>query len=116
VFDDAHTSDDKGERIKTLRQYLLAEKLASPFSQPHELAGLVVAAVTRYVKDNKKPEKESAAESLNATAVTWDIEAKGSPYPGLLHFTRKHAPVFFGRDAEIRAILDRMRSPENPPW
>ena len=44
--------------------------------------------------------------------TTWDIEKDGSPYPGLMHFTRKYAPVFFGRDAEIRDILDRLRWPE----
>ncbi len=35
------------------------------------------------------------------------------PYPGLFHFTRKYAPVFFGRDAEVRAILDLLAEPEN---
>ena len=29
-----------------------------------------------------------------------------------MHFTRKYAPVFFGREAEISEILDRMRRPE----
>ncbi|MDH5741014.1 MAG: formylglycine-generating enzyme family protein, partial [Nitrospira sp.] len=39
-------------------------------------------------------------------------EKNGSPYPGLIHFTAKYAPVFFGRDMEVREILDRMRTPE----
>ena len=29
-----------------------------------------------------------------------------------MHFTRKYAPVFFGRDAEIVEVLDRLRLPE----
>ena len=29
-----------------------------------------------------------------------------------MHFTRKYAPVFFGRDAEVREVLDRLRLPE----
>jgi hypothetical protein len=29
-----------------------------------------------------------------------------------MHFTRKYAPVFFGRDAEVVEVLDRMRLPE----
>ena len=29
-----------------------------------------------------------------------------------MHFTRKYAPVFFGREAEVREILDRIRLPE----
>jgi ABC-type arginine transport system ATPase subunit len=29
-----------------------------------------------------------------------------------MHFTRKYAPVFFGREVEVHEILDRMRLPE----
>jgi len=48
------------------------------------------------------------------TKIIWDIskDKDGSPYPGLMHFTRKYARVFFGRDDEIREILCRMRQPE----
>lgn len=109
LFDDARTSADKGERITALRQYLLTEKLASPFSQPHELAALVLAAVANHLANNREP---LGAKEPAPSAVTWDIEKQGSPYPGLLHFTRKYAPVFFGRDMEVRQILDRMRLPE----
>jgi Novel STAND NTPase 1/Domain of unknown function (DUF4062) len=46
--------------------------------------------------------------------ITWDIseDKDGSPYPGLMHFTRKYSRVFFGRDDEIREILYRMHKPE----
>jgi hypothetical protein len=37
----------KGERINSLREYLLTEKTASFFSSPHQLASLVQAAVTK---------------------------------------------------------------------
>ena len=37
-----------------------------------------------------------------AAVATWDIEKDESPYPGSMHFTRKHTRVFFGRDVEIR--------------
>src|SRR5262249_17754309 len=48
------------------------------------------------------------------TKITWDISKNkdGSPFPGLMHFTRKYARVFFGRDDEIREILYRMQKPE----
>ncbi|GLZ34119.1 hypothetical protein Lesp02_63060 [Lentzea sp. NBRC 105346] len=36
---------------------------------------------------------------------TW---SHGSPYPGLEPYTAEHAAVFFGRDAETRALLDRL--------
>jgi hypothetical protein len=111
-LDDAYKSDDKGERIKRLRQYLLTEKLASAFASPHELATLVLAAVTKHLEGKKQPESPVSKVSATPMAVMWDIEKNGSPYPGLMRFTRKYAPVFFGRDAEIRDILDRLRLPE----
>jgi formylglycine-generating enzyme required for sulfatase activity len=112
VFDDAHTGDDRGDRIKTLRQHLLTEKLASQFSAPHELSTLVLAAVGKYLDEHKQPESVQKQESGHAAIVTWDIEKLGSPYPGLMHFTRKYAPVFFGRHADVRAVLDRMHGPD----
>jgi hypothetical protein len=49
------------------------------------------------------------------TKVIWDIskDKDGSPYPGLMHFTRKYARVFFGRGDEIREVLYRIKKPEN---
>ncbi len=112
LFDDAYTSKDKGARIQTLRQYLLIEKLASSFSAPHELATLVLAAVTKQLENEKEHRSPTAQEPPALTSVTWDSEKDDSPYPGLMHFTPKYTPVFFGRDAEVREILDRMRLPE----
>ena len=109
---DAWTSDDKGQRIIALRQHVLTERLATPFSSPHELAALVLAAVTKHVDRNKQAESAAVPTQATPTTVTWDIETQDSPYPGLMHFTRKYAPVFFGRDAEIGEILDRMRVPD----
>ena len=112
MFDDARKAEDKGERINRLRQYLLTEKMASSFSEPYELAALVLAAVTKYLEDNKKPQASGLEESQSPALPTWDIGENGSPYPGLMHFTRKYAPVFFGREVETHEILDRMRQPE----
>ena len=112
-FVDAYTGEGaKGEHINTLRKYLLREKLASVFSSPHELATLVLAAVTKHLDGKKQPELPVSNVSATPMAVTWDIEKNGSPYPGLMRFTRKYTPVFFGRDAEISEILDRLRLPE----
>ena len=111
-FDDARAAEDKGERINTVRQYLLTEKLASHFSSPYELAALVLAAVAKHREENNKTEDATRREIETTPAITWDIDKKGSPYPGLMHFSRNYAPVFFGRDAEVREILDRMRTPE----
>ena len=111
-FMDALKAEDKGERINTFRQYLLTERLASSFSSPHELATLVLAAVAKHQDAIKKTDDATRQKTETAPAITWDINKHGSPYPGLMHFTRKYAPVFFGRDAEVREVLDRLRLPE----
>jgi formylglycine-generating enzyme required for sulfatase activity len=111
MFDDARKAEDKGERINRLRQRLLTEKMASSFAEPYELASLVQSAIAAYLKDSKP--RDGGSDAAQATApVTWDIEKDGSPYPGLMHFTRKYAPVFFGREVEVNEILDRMRGPQ----
>src|SRR5262245_1467696 len=108
---DAVTGDGaRGERINALRQYLLGQKLTSPFSNPHELATLVLAAVKTQLDHIKTP--ESSIAKTPGPAIIWDIKKEGSPYPGLMHFTRKYARVFFGRDQEIGDILHRIREPE----
>ncbi|MBS0151886.1 MAG: SUMF1/EgtB/PvdO family nonheme iron enzyme [Nitrospira sp.] len=112
VFDDAYTAEDKGERIKALRQHLLTEKLASQFAAPHELSTLVLAAAAKHLADRKQPESAEAQGSGRVAAITWDSATQGSPYPGLMHFNRKYAPVFFGRTAEVREVLDRMQGPQ----
>jgi len=112
-FVDAYTGEgEKGKRIECLRQYLLTQKMAGQFSVPHALANEVLAAVTKHLEDRKQSEPSPPSEPAKLAPVTWNIEQDGSPYPGLLHFTRKYAPVFFGRDAELREILDRLREPE----
>src|SRR5215831_15638169 len=63
-------------------------------------------------KKTRKPRKSPPQETESAHSITWDINKDGSPYPGLMHFTRNYAPVFFGRDAEVVEVLDRLRLPE----
>src|SRR5215467_9487983 len=85
----------KGERISRLREYLLTEKTASFFSSPYKLASDVQAAVTKRLEEITKAHAPSIKEPEPSEGSTWDIEKKGSPYPGLMHFTRDSAPVFF---------------------
>jgi formylglycine-generating enzyme required for sulfatase activity len=113
MFVDAYTGEGKkGELIGNLRQYALREKTGSLFSLPHQLASLVQAAVANHLSESDKGKGRSAKEPAPSVQPSWDIEKNGSPYPGLMHFTRKYAPVFFGREAEVGEILDRMRIPE----
>lgn len=64
----------------------------------------VMGAVARWLA------KEKGMEPGAPEKVYWP-EGK-SPYPGLFHFTRQYASVFFGRKAEVQEILDRMQCEE----
>ena len=111
---DAYTGEgEKGEQIKRLRQSLLAERMAAQFSTPEGLATEVLAAVK--IEDSKLPAPTGTPQPTSPeaqSAITWDIDTLGSPYPGLLHFTRKYAPVFFGREVEVKEILERFHAPQ----
>jgi hypothetical protein len=100
VFDDAYGADDKGERIKALRQHLLTEKLASQFSTPDELGMLVLAALANHVKVGQ-------VDSL--PPINWPADK--SPYRGLQWFTQEYAPLFFGRDREVEELVAKMSQP-----
>lgn len=95
-----------GQRIDRLRRHLLQERLASEFSSPHELASLVQAAVAKHIQATAPPPRTGEQHPV----VTWDIHKKKSPYPGLMRFTRKYSPVFFGRQAELREVIDRLQT------
>jgi hypothetical protein len=43
---------------------------------------------------------------LKGGALVWPITTKGSPFCGLASFGAKHAPVFFGRGADITRSVD----------
>src|SRR5262249_58249818 len=62
----------------------------------------------------KRPVPPAVEPPTVLTKIIWDIskDKNGSPYPGLMHFTRKYSRVFFGRDDEIREILYRLQKPE----
>lgn len=86
-----------------------------PFNlEPHsiDMTGAIGRWLTKRnnLQQEQKPTTETRPEV--PTKITWDIEKHGSPYPGLLHFSRRYSPVFFGRDDEIREVLYRMQKPE----
>ena len=103
--------NEQGARIKGLREYVQSEKTARFFSyaKPHELASLVQRTVAKYVQErgDERPSDDAARP-----IPSWDVAKNGPPYPGLLHFTRKYTPVFFGREVEVREVLDRLYAPE----
>ena len=58
--------------------------------------------------------KRSLAQRLKDLALDvqsgFDWEARRAPYPGLPAFEREDAAVYFGRDPEVRDLIDRLRA------
>jgi WD40 repeat protein len=50
------------------------------------------------------------ALAVPAGSVALEEVEERSPYPGLASFTEKDASVFFGREAEVKALWERIRS------
>ena len=58
--------------------------------------------------------KRSLAQRLKDLALDvqsgFDWDRRRPPYPGLPAFEREDAAVYFGRDAEVRELIDRLRA------
>jgi energy-coupling factor transporter ATP-binding protein EcfA2 len=54
-----------------------------------------------------EPEQHPSSEPA-ASIIEWD----GAPYPGLRAFMPNEAPIFFGREREIDALLEMLTAPE----
>lgn len=89
----------------------------------HEYAGLDAFAemISRHLRAlvNTIYEKRSGGAARSApppadvgepapAPLTWNIEADGSPFPGLHVFTEKYEPVYFGRRREVNEVLRRL--------
>jgi len=101
---------DKDAEIRRWRAELQKRHGVEPFGlEPRSID--MTGALGRWLA--KRPAQPPPAAGQDAPMkITWDIKKDGSPYPGLMHFTRKYARVFFGRDDEIREVLYRMGKPE----
>jgi hypothetical protein len=107
-FIDAYVEREKGnpgQRMDRLRRDLLQEQVANVFSSPQELAIQVQAALSKQLQASGDLKAQTISPQPK---ITWDIKTEGSPYPGLMHFTRRYSPVFFGRDPEVHEILHRL--------
>ncbi|HEY5933381.1 MAG TPA: SUMF1/EgtB/PvdO family nonheme iron enzyme [Kofleriaceae bacterium] len=55
-------------------------------------------------------ELREALEQILATSRAIGELPAGNPYRGLVPFEAEHRALFFGRDGDVRAVLDRLRS------
>ncbi len=95
-------------------------------AEPPELSSVVrgvspaVARIVRRCLEKERDERypsahelvvalEAVAGAAPGSAVLQELEEK-SPYPGLLSFTERDAGSFFGREAEVASLWERLQS------
>lgn len=83
------------------------ERLDDIADVPAELATLVERCFDR--DPDARPSAIEVAQQLRDLTRGERIEGEVSPFRGLLPFTERHAALFFGRDAEIDALVERLR-------
>ncbi len=77
---------------------------------PPQLSPLVARCLAKRAED-RPPVAEvlEALEEMLAPAGPSTQELEESPFRGLLPFDEHHSPLFFGRDAEVGAFMERLR-------
>ncbi|MBI4703325.1 MAG: protein kinase [Deltaproteobacteria bacterium] len=86
-----------------------APRIDATAEAPRELADLVARCLTKD-PDERPPITELAAalrEMLFERPA--GLSGRESPFRGLLPFAERHAGLFFGREAEIAAFVERVR-------
>ncbi|MCA9465798.1 MAG: hypothetical protein KC643_10195, partial [Nitrospira sp.] len=62
------------------------------------------AALTHINREELALILEPPVRVASPRAATW----RGSPYPGLCHFTEQDAPIFFGREQETETLVHKL--------
>ena len=76
---------------------------------PDELAALVARCLDKDPTFRPLPSEVAAALRDMLYDTTAAISGRESPFRGLMPFTERHAGMFFGREAEIAAFVERVR-------
>jgi WD40 repeat protein/serine/threonine protein kinase len=86
-----------------------APALPNAAQLPEPLASLVEACLQKNPQD--RPSARELVQSLSRVVQSGsaDPSAELSPFRGLQPFGERHAGMFFGRDAELEAFLERLR-------
>ena len=70
------------------------------FATPDELERRIEALIESYLRE----------KGLIPAGPAWDIDARGSPFPGLLPYDSEYAEVFFGRSLAAAAALEELKA------
>jgi hypothetical protein len=92
-----------------------AELVALGRGVPPALSGIVQRCLSKGREERFRSAHDLALSlesvlSAPAGAASLDEVEIQSPYPGLLSFTEKDAAVFFGREAEVTALWQKLRA------
>jgi len=101
------------DHLDELRRAILDGSLPSvperaPDVQP-ALGQLVMRCLARDPRD-RPASAASVAHELAAIVVDAPAVPEGNPYRGLRRFDAAHSSLFFGRGADVDAIVDRLRT------
>ncbi len=105
----------QGPSLSELRQAVLSGRAAPVASEVPGLDPRFAAIIDRCLeleperRFSSAEELREALESLRDTGPAEPVLAE-RPYPGLHAFSAEERGVFFGRGAEVRALLDRLRA------
>ncbi len=102
-----------GNSVHVLAAAVGSESPAPSLHDRAEVPSRFASLVARCLEKNpaNRPTASEVAAELRALlgSSTARITDNESPYRGLLPFTERHADMFFGRDAEVAAFLERIR-------
>jgi serine/threonine protein kinase/formylglycine-generating enzyme required for sulfatase activity len=71
---------------------------------------LVIERCIRNEPDERFASAEALCTALERLRIqALDVHSTSNPYRGLAPFETEHRALFFGRDADIRAVLERLR-------
>ncbi|HRB98310.1 MAG TPA: SUMF1/EgtB/PvdO family nonheme iron enzyme, partial [Nitrosomonas sp.] len=93
-FHDAGTQENPPERIESFRQRVMQNARSAIFQAPGDLQVHILKTLSHHYsqRQDKLPPKR----------------IEGRPYPGLRAFLTLESDRFFGRDAEIEALAERL--------
>jgi WD40 repeat protein/tRNA A-37 threonylcarbamoyl transferase component Bud32 len=84
-------------------------RLPTPENVPHELIELIARCLAKL--PSQRPHASEICDELERLLAGVRVhKLEESPFRGLLPFHEHHAEFFFGREAEVAAFVERLRS------